>query len=78
VLVRTEAGAVALERIVSEVDHLPIEHPEALERLDRLDKKIAFTALNRPFDPAAPLFIDFTDHVERYAAGDRAPVWRGR
>jgi coenzyme F420 hydrogenase subunit beta len=30
--------------------------------------------LKRPFDPEAPLFIDFTEHLETYAGTDRAPV----
>ena len=35
-------------------------------------------ALERPFDPDGPLFIDFSEHVETYRDTDRAPVFRDR
>jgi coenzyme F420 hydrogenase subunit beta len=78
VLVRTVTGARALEAIIAEVDYLPIERPEALTKLDQLDKRIAFSSLERDFDPNGPLFIDFADHVNGYSDTGRAPVWRGR
>jgi len=76
VIVRTEAGAKAVLRLRPELDVVPIEAPEALERLDRLDKKVAAKALQRPLDPDGPLFVDFEEHVALYAGTDRAPVWR--
>lgn len=78
VLVRTEAGAVALERVRPELDVADLERPEALEKLDRLDKKAAAGALKRPFDPDGPLFVDFEEHVTFYGGTDRAPVWLDR
>jgi coenzyme F420 hydrogenase subunit beta len=50
----------------------------ALHKLDALDRKIALRSLKRPFDPSAPLFIDFADHVDNYTDTDRAPVPRDR
>jgi coenzyme F420 hydrogenase subunit beta len=76
VIVRTEAGARALAAVRSELEVGDLESPEALERLDRLDKKTAFQSLQRPFDPSGPLFIDFAEHVTFYGGTDRAPVWR--
>jgi len=76
VIVRTEAGARALAAVRRELEVTAVESPEALERLDRLDKKIAFGALQRPFDPGGPLFMDFAEHVTFYGGTDRAPVWR--
>ena len=38
------------------------------------DKKVAFDSLRRPFDPDAPLFIDYAEHVSNYDGTDRAPV----
>jgi coenzyme F420 hydrogenase subunit beta len=76
VIVRTEAGARALAAVRRELEVTAVESPEALERLDRLDKKIAFKSLQRPFDPGGPLFIDFAEHVTFYGGTDRAPVWR--
>jgi coenzyme F420 hydrogenase subunit beta len=51
-----------------------VDRPQALEKLDALDKKIAFETLKRPFDPDAPLFIDYEEHLNNYAETDRAPV----
>jgi len=51
-----------------------LDKPEALDKLDGLDKKMAFGSLKRAFDPDAPLFIDFEDHLESYEGTDRAPV----
>ena len=78
VLVRTEAGAAALERVRHGLDVADLERPEALEALDRLDKRAAAAALKRPFDPDGPLFVEFDEHVTFYGGTDRAPVWRGR
>jgi coenzyme F420 hydrogenase subunit beta len=47
---------------------------EALHKLDALDKKIALRSLERPFDPSAPLFVDFEEHVRAYGGTDRAPA----
>jgi hypothetical protein len=55
-----------------------IEKPEALVRLDQLDKKIAVGALERRFEPSGPLFIDFAEHLSNYEGTDRAPNWLGR
>jgi coenzyme F420 hydrogenase subunit beta len=76
VIVRTEAGARALAAVRNEFELSDLESPQALERLDRLDKKIASQSLQRPFDPEGPLFIDFAEHVTFYGGTDRAPVWR--
>jgi coenzyme F420 hydrogenase subunit beta len=78
VIVRTPAGARALDAVRSELDLCDLESPESLEKLDRLDKKIAFKSLHRPFDPDGPLFVDFAEHVTFYGGTDRAPVWRDR
>lgn len=77
VLVRTEVGAEALARVRDELDVVRISHPEALVKLDQLDKRIATTALERPFEPHGPLFIDFAEHLANYGETDRAPEWRG-
>jgi len=77
VLVRTAAGAAAFRRAVPSLEIAEIDRPEALERLDRLDKRVAAEHLHRPLDPAAPMFVDFADHLALYDGTDRAPVWRG-
>jgi coenzyme F420 hydrogenase subunit beta len=74
VLVRTRAGRDAFERVRGRLELRDLDRVEALHKLDALDKKIALRTLARPFDPAAPLFVDFQDHVRTYEGTDRAPV----
>jgi len=78
VLVRTAAGKHAVDRARERLELRDLERPQAIEKLDALDKKIAFESLERAFDPDAPLFIDYTEHLDAYEGGDRAPVSRGR
>ena len=74
VLVRTEVGLRAVERVRDRLDLRDLDRVEALHKLDALDKKIARGSLQRPFDPQAPLFVDFEEHVSAYAGSERAPV----
>jgi coenzyme F420 hydrogenase subunit beta len=74
VLVRTEVGLQAVERVRHRLDLRDLDRVEALHKLDALDKKIALERLQRPFDPDAPLFVDFEEHLRAYAGSDRAPV----
>jgi coenzyme F420 hydrogenase subunit beta len=74
VLVRTERGRVALDKARPMLDLREIDDVAALVRLDELNKKVADSALRRPFDPDASMFIDFTEHVQSYACTDRQPV----
>jgi coenzyme F420 hydrogenase subunit beta len=75
VLVRTPAGQKALALVAADLEVSAIDKPEALEKLDRLDKRTAGAALERQLDPDGPLFIDFEEHVAFYGGTDRAPVW---
>jgi len=74
VLVRTERGRLAFEKARGKLDIRGLDDPDALIRLDNLDKKIAFRSLQRKFDPDGPLFIDYEDHVRDYTGTDRTPV----
>jgi coenzyme F420 hydrogenase subunit beta len=76
VVVRTEAGLNAFNLTAPGLEVCELTQPEALERLDRLDKKVARSALQRELDPDGPLFIDFVEHVTFYDGTDRAPVWK--
>jgi len=78
VLVRSAAGKHAVDCARERLELRDLERPQAIEKLDALDKKIAFESLERAFDPDAPLFIDYTEHLDAYEGGDRAPVSRGR
>jgi coenzyme F420 hydrogenase subunit beta len=72
-VIRTERGLLAFEKARSKLDIRSLDDPDALLRLDKLDKKVALGSLERPFDPDGPLFIDYEDHVNRYAGTDRRP-----
>ena len=74
VLVRTERGRLAFERARAKLDVRGLDDPAALVRLDRLDKKIARDSLQRGFDPDAPLFIDYEEHVAAYGTPTAVPV----
>ena len=74
VLVRSEEGLAAFEHVRGSLLTRPLDKPQALDKLDALDKRVAFSSLKRVFDPDAPLFIDYEDHLNDYAGTDRAPV----
>jgi coenzyme F420 hydrogenase subunit beta len=78
VLVRSEAGRLAFERSRGRLDVRDLDDPEALLKLDRLDKRVAERTLQRKLDPNAPMFIDFAEHVSHYSGTDRAPVVKER
>jgi len=73
-LVRSEVGERALDLARARLELRPLERPQALDKLDALDKRTAFQTLARPFDPEAPMFIDYREHVAHYGRTDRAPV----
>ncbi len=66
VIVRTEAGLDAWELTEPDLDYHDLEDRSAIGGLQSWDKKKAFEALKRPFDPDAPRFIDYVDHAEQY------------
>jgi coenzyme F420 hydrogenase subunit beta len=74
VLVRTERGRQALEKARSRLDVRDLDDPDALARLDQLDKRIALRSLERAFDPDGPLFIDYDEHLRSYEGTMRQPV----
>ena len=75
---RTAAGMAALDRTRERLELVELDRPEALEKLDALDKRVAFRTLERPYDPDAPLFIDYAEHLRHYEGTERAPVVRDR
>jgi len=74
VLVRTERGRHALGKARARLDVRDLDDVAALHRLDSLDKRSALRALGRTFDPDAPLFIDYEEHVRGYEGTPRQPV----
>ena len=74
VLLRSEEGLAAFESVRDRLELRPLDKPQALDKLDGLDKRVAFSSLKRAFDPDAPLFIDYKEHLNDYAGTDRAPV----
>jgi coenzyme F420 hydrogenase subunit beta len=78
VLIRTEAGQQAFQRARGRLDVRDLDDPPALEKLDRLDKRVAERSLQRKLDPDGPLFIDYAEHLGAYRGTDRAPVQKDR
>lgn len=76
VIVRTEEGMDAWETTEHVLEHRDLDSRKAVGKLQGWDKKKAFEALERPFDPDAPRFIDYTDHAEYYGT-QVAPHDRG-
>jgi coenzyme F420 hydrogenase subunit beta len=74
VLIRTEEGLEAWSYVRERLETRALDKPQALDKLDALDKRVAFSSLKRAFDPDAPLFIDYEEHLSNYAGTDRAPV----
>lgn len=74
VIIRTEEGLEAFSYVREKLSTRSLDKPQALDKLDALDKRVAFGSLKRAFDPDAPLFIDFEEHLSNYAGTDRAPV----
>jgi coenzyme F420 hydrogenase subunit beta len=74
VLVWTDAGRSAFDVARDRLEIRDLDKPQSIEKLDALDKRIAFENLQRSFDPEAPLFIDYEEHLNAYAGTDRAPV----
>jgi len=78
ILVRTEAGRRAFERARGRLDVRALDDPEALLRLDALDKRVAERSLARKLDPDGPLFIDYAEHVACTSGTSLAPTVRVR
>jgi coenzyme F420 hydrogenase subunit beta len=74
VLIRSEEGLDAWSYVRGKLLTRSLDKPQALDKLDALDKRVAFSSLKRAFDPDAPLFIDYEEHLSNYAGTDRAPV----
>jgi coenzyme F420 hydrogenase subunit beta len=74
VLIWTEAGQKAFQQVAPRLEIRELDKPQSIEKLVALDKRVAFESLRRPYDPDAPLFIDYEEHVQNYEGTDRAPV----
>jgi coenzyme F420 hydrogenase subunit beta len=68
VIVRTEQGLEAWELVEPELEYHDLEERSAVGKLQGWDKKNAFESLERPFDPDAPRFIEYTEHAENYGS----------
>jgi coenzyme F420 hydrogenase subunit beta len=74
VLIRTEEGLAAWSYVREKLLTRSLDKPDSLYKLNALDKRVAFSSLKRAFDPDAPLFIDYEEHLSNYVGTDRAPV----
>jgi coenzyme F420 hydrogenase subunit beta len=74
VLIWTDAGREAFARVAPRLEIRDLDRPQAIEKLDALDKSVALATLARPYEPDGPLFIAYEEHLRHYAGTDRAPV----
>jgi coenzyme F420 hydrogenase subunit beta len=74
VLIWTDAGRAAFAHVAPRLDIHELDKPQAIAKLDALDKTVALGSLQRPYDPRGRLFIDYEEHLRHYAGTDRAPV----
>jgi coenzyme F420 hydrogenase subunit beta len=74
VLIWTDAGCRAFQHVAPRLEIRELDRPQAIEKLDALDKSVAFKHLQRSYDPNASLFIDYEEHLREFAGTDRAPV----
>jgi coenzyme F420 hydrogenase subunit beta len=75
VLIRSARGLEAFDRARGALDVRELDDPDALLRLDALDKRIAVEALERDLDVGGPMFIDFEEHLKAYQGTERTPVF---
>ena len=66
VIIRTTQGLKAWNLTNDVLEFHDLEDRAAIGKLQGWDKKKAFESLKRPFDPDAPRFIEYTEHVEHY------------
>jgi coenzyme F420 hydrogenase subunit beta len=66
VIVRSEKGLEAWELTEPDLDYHDLEDRSAIGKLQGWDEKRVFESLQRPLDPEAPRFIEYTDHAENY------------
>jgi coenzyme F420 hydrogenase subunit beta len=74
VLIWNETGRAAFARVTPRLELRALDRPQAIAKLDELDKSVAFASLRRPYDPKGSLFIDYEEHLQHYEGTDRAPV----
>jgi coenzyme F420 hydrogenase subunit beta len=74
VLIWNESGRNAFAQVAPRLEVRELDRPQAIEKLDALDKSVAFKTLPRLYDPKGPLFIDYDEHLRHYEGSDRAPV----
>jgi coenzyme F420 hydrogenase subunit beta len=74
VLIWTDAGCAAFHHVAPRLEIRELDRPQAIEKLDALDKSVAFKNLQRTYNPDGPLFIDYEEHLRQYEGTDRAPV----
>ncbi len=74
VLVRTDAGARAWEAAASRLDVRPLDDLEPLRRMEGRNRRNGIGHMQREYDPEAPLWISYWEHLESYSGTEREPV----
>ena len=73
VIVRTDAGKAAWDRVAPELAWTELDDTTALEKLDTWNSQRAKALLPRSFDPDGSIGINYSEHSDTYEGTDRAP-----
>lgn len=74
VLIRTEQGKNAWNISKKSLEYRSMDTLNAVGRIEARNLQKAVKSLKRRFDPKAPLWIDYEEHLMNYVNTDRAPV----
>jgi coenzyme F420 hydrogenase subunit beta len=73
VVIRTEAGAAAWKQTLDAFEATDDYDLDEVANMDRRTRRGAIRNMNRDFDPDAPLWINYEDHLHDYTGTDREP-----
>ena len=74
VLVRTEAGRRALADGAAALELEPLANLDSIMRTAQRERRLAERSIARDFEPEAPLWVSYSEHVNAYLGTTRTPV----
>lgn len=74
ILIRTPQGERAWSIAKDALEQRPLEDIDAVAKVEQRNLKKALRGLRREFNPDAPLWIGYNEHLVNYCGTDKAPV----